>query len=403
MNYNMKRSLVKGIAIFVLSIPIYCFGQINIMDFGAKGDGITDDTQAFQNAFNKAIATKGKLVIPPPKSFYKITNTIDVVPATGKQVMMDIDAWGWGEGTIAIQYMGQSNRPVFRIIGLKQAIWTGLKVGINEGLTGVQIFDVDTTPDSHSTSFVTFKNCYLILGNKPNNVGFRLGHLSGGSADISNYQWENCSVFGGRLPGQIAYLVEGNNTLSNTWMGGFVAHCDKVFSNKSGSGAKNERGNGSVYFYGLGGSHNNTDFEFAFEQTYVIIGGRFEVGRRFLNVVDHKFHASISVIGCQIDGYEPHDGVLMYMGTAGSLTVDNCYMQRNGGDFSNMIVLGGTGGVGSLMVRGGAAASAKPFYRKVGNSTQWKVYIQGVGKFSSPNGVYTTDMFDDERPPSKGD
>lgn len=398
---NMKRSIIATVVAFVLCLPMVCLGQINITEFGVTGDGVTDDTKAFQNAINRAIASKGKLVIPPPKNFYKITNTIDVIPLNGDQVFLDIDAWGWGNGTNAIRYMGSSNRPVFRIVGLKQAVWTGLKIGINEGLTGVQIFDIDTTPTAQSTSFVTFKNFYLNLGNKPNNEGFRLGHLSGGSGDISNYQWENCVVFGSRMPGQIAYHIEGGNTLSNTWMGGFVAFCDKIFSNKSGTGAKSERGNGSVYFYGLGGSQNNTDFEVAFEQTYIISGGRFEAGGRFLNVIDHKFHASVTVIGCQINDYEPHDGVLMYMGTAGSLTVDNCNMNRKGGDFSNMIVLAGTGAKGTLIVRGGAASSSKPFYKKVGNDTQWKVYIDGVGKFSSPNGVYSTDMFNDERPSAK--
>jgi hypothetical protein len=389
------------ITIFILLFPVLSFAQINIMDFGAKGDGVTDDTKAFQTAFNKAISLKGKLIIPSPSNFYKITSTIEVVPLRGEQVFLDIDAWGWGNGTNAIRYMGPSNKPVFKIVGLKQAVWTGLKIGINEGLTGVQIFDIDTTPNAQSTSFVTFKNVYLNLGNKPNNEGFRLGHLSGGGADISNYQWENCVVFGSKLPGQIAYHIEGANTLSNTWMGGFVAYCDKIFSNRSGIGASSERGNGSVYFFGLGASQNNTDFEFAFEQTYVISGGRFEAGGRFLDVIDHKFHASVTVIGCQINDYEPVDGVLMYMGTAGSLTVDNCNMNRKGGDFTSMIVLAGTGAKGSLMVRGGAASSGKPFYKKIGNDTQWKVYIDGVGKFSAPNGVYSTDMFDDERPKAK--
>lgn len=390
------------IIVTVLFLPLLCEGQVNIMDFGAKGDGVTDDTDAFQNAFTKAIISRNKLIIPPPENFYKISNTIEVTPVIGEQVFLDVDAWGWGAGTNSIRYVGPSNRPVFRIVGLKQAVWTGLKIGIDEGISGVQIFDIDTTPRAQSTSFVTFKNFYLNLGNKPNNEGFRLGHLSGGSADISNIQWENCVVFGSRMPGQIAYHIEGSNTLSNTWMGGFVAFCDKLFSNKSGAGAKSERGNGSVYFFGIGASQNNTDFEFAFEQTYVINGGRFESGGRFLNVIDHNFHASVTVIGCQINDYEPTDGILMYMGTAGSLIVDNCNMNKKGGDFSNMIVLGGTGAKGSLFVRGGAASSPKPFYKKVSKSTQWRVYIQGVGKFSAPNGVYSTDMFDDERPPSKG-
>lgn len=393
---SMKKLLL------LLFIPLSSFGQFNVVDdFGAKGDGVTDDTEAFQKAIDAAIRVRGKLIIPPPDRFYKITNTLDVIPAVGGQVFLTIDAWGWGYGSTAIRYMGESNKPVFRIIGLKQAIWTGLKVGISEGLTGVQIFDIDTTPTAESTSFVTFKNFYLILGDQPNNEGFRLGHRSGGGADISNYQWENCVVKGNRSPGQIAYHIEGANTLSNTWIGGFAAFVDKLYSNKSGEGASTDRGNGSVYFYGHGASHNNTDFEIAFEQTYVISGGRFEVGKRFLDVYNHRFHSSITVSGCQISNYEPDDGVLMYMGTAGSLVVDNCNMSCRGGDFSNMIVLAGTGSKGTLHVRGGAASSPKPFYKKVGAATQWKVYIEGVGKFGSTSGVYSTDMFDDERPPAK--
>jgi hypothetical protein len=377
-------------------------GQFNVREnFGAKGDGVTDDTRAFQAAIDAAIASKGKLIIPPPVKFYKITNTLHVVPVTGSQVFMDIDAWGWGNGTNCIRYMGESNRAVFKILGLKQAIWTGLKVGIHEGITGMQVFDIDTSKGVESTSFVTFKNIYINLGNQPNNVGFRLGHISGGGADISNYQWENCVVLGSRLPGQIAYMVEGANTLSNTWMGGFVAFCDKIYSNKSGLGATQSRGNGGVYFHGLGGSQNNTDFEITFESTYLISGGRFESGKRFLNVPEHSLHAAITIQGCQINDYETTDGILMYMGTAGTLLIENCMMNLKGGDFRSMIVLAGNGNKGSLMVKGGAASSPKPFYKKIGSATAWRVYVEGVGKFSAPNGVFTTDSFDDERPPFK--
>jgi len=185
--------------------------------------------------------------------------------------------WGWGIGQSGIAWYGPSMKPVFQLIGLKQGMWNGMKVGVNNGIFGVTIFDVDTRDDASSTTGTTFKNMYLNLGDSPN-IAFRLGHAWGGNGDISNLQFENIAIYGkqdvrGGVPGQIGYVVEGQNILSLTWMGGFVAHVDKVYTNKSTAGAKQDRGNGSVYFYGLGASHVNICFEVAFEQTYLISGG----------------------------------------------------------------------------------------------------------------------------------
>jgi hypothetical protein len=55
-------------------IPIYKTG-VNIKDFGAVGDGITDDTKAFRNAIAKC-GTNKAVYLPPGK--YRITDTIQV-------------------------------------------------------------------------------------------------------------------------------------------------------------------------------------------------------------------------------------------------------------------------------------------------------------------------------------
>src|SRR5688572_18930400 len=202
--------------------------SFNVIDFGAKGIGLKhDDTKAFQDAVKAAIAVHGKLTIPAPSSFYNITNTIDIVPAKGAQCYLSIEAWG--HTASQIHYTGKGGRPVFRVLGLKSSIISGVKVVIAPGISGVQVWDIDTNSEAESTSLVTFKNCISNLGDGENNVGWRLGHRSAGSNDdISNYQWENCSAYGNRdgggpLPGQLGWLVEGHNTLSNTWMGGFGA------------------------------------------------------------------------------------------------------------------------------------------------------------------------------------
>jgi len=49
---------------------------ISVKDFGAVGDGVTDDTAALQNALDAVSGTGMSLLIPPSTSFYRITSTL---------------------------------------------------------------------------------------------------------------------------------------------------------------------------------------------------------------------------------------------------------------------------------------------------------------------------------------
>jgi hypothetical protein len=370
----------------------------SVIDFGATGDGITDDSKAFQDAVNAAIEVGGgELIIPHPDKFYNIKNTINIAPATGAQCFINI--MGYGIPKAQIHYTGGGNKSVFKIVGLKSSIITGVKVWVVPGISGVVVWDIDTTPESPSTSLVTFKQCNSLLGNGANNVGWRLGHKSGGGADISNYQWENCAAYGNQdegnvVQGQVGWLFEGRNTLQNSWFGGFGAFLDRIYSNLSqpGTGATYQNGNGSVFFYGLGGSHNNVDFEIAAEQVYHITGGRFEVGKKFLLVPDGVEDPSITVNGVIVDGYSPPDGNIIHMGRSGTLILEGCIMSGEN-DFTKMITLGGERSKGRLFVRGGSYASPKPFYKILKGT--WQVNIQSVGKLDGP---YATEYFDNEPP-----
>ena len=53
---------------------------LSVKDFGAKGDGVTDDTAAIQAAVNAAMAGPGMLYFPAnnPSQFYKITAPINI-------------------------------------------------------------------------------------------------------------------------------------------------------------------------------------------------------------------------------------------------------------------------------------------------------------------------------------
>jgi polygalacturonase len=54
--------------------------SLSVKDFGAVGDGLTPDTEAFQNALNAA-ATFGAIVeVPPTHGAYRLTSTVAVPP-----------------------------------------------------------------------------------------------------------------------------------------------------------------------------------------------------------------------------------------------------------------------------------------------------------------------------------
>lgn len=61
---------------------------VNVLDYGAKGDGVNDDTAAIQAAIDAVIARQGGIVyFPDTDSFYKVTSTLDV-PSTPDSVTL---------------------------------------------------------------------------------------------------------------------------------------------------------------------------------------------------------------------------------------------------------------------------------------------------------------------------
>lgn len=53
-------------------------GAISVTSYGAKGDGVTDDTTSIRNAANAAAASGKPLIIPATSSFYKISGPVTI-------------------------------------------------------------------------------------------------------------------------------------------------------------------------------------------------------------------------------------------------------------------------------------------------------------------------------------
>lgn len=83
-------------------------------DFGATGDGTTDDTTSLQNAINAAVSQKRPLYIPDPVVAYKVTGPIDMYKS-------GLRAYGKSRETTVIRSTA-INVPVVKVGGRNQYV-----------------------------------------------------------------------------------------------------------------------------------------------------------------------------------------------------------------------------------------------------------------------------------------
>lgn len=67
LGYSVLRAYAQG------TVGAKLNGWVSVKDFGAKGDGVHDDTQAFRDALDSGFA---EIYVPPSSAFYRITDTL---------------------------------------------------------------------------------------------------------------------------------------------------------------------------------------------------------------------------------------------------------------------------------------------------------------------------------------
>ena len=156
-------------------------GRYNVLDFGLKGDGVTDNTQALQNMINR-VPTGA--VIFFPQGTYNITDTITINKSLyfiGDSIHKGGDNFDTPNSDSIISYAGTKTnvtlfkRTLWRPVSFKCLSFIGnaftvvdndnrpstyprpmyKDVTLKEGINGVDMND----SDSDSDSFTSFENC----------------------------------------------------------------------------------------------------------------------------------------------------------------------------------------------------------------------------------------------------
>ena len=167
---------------------------VSVKDFGAVGDGTTDDTNAFKNA----LATGKRVYVPQPSNFYKITDTL--ILNTGYQALI-----------------GDENMPQIQI-----------HLASNVNKSAVEISE----PESGMNQYTRVENLYLLRKViKPN------GTIEDGCPNYNSVITEELagvvvSGHGSNKAASVAYTRISNLRVANFAVGFFFSDCVGVTVHK---------------------------------------------------------------------------------------------------------------------------------------------------------------------------
>ena len=85
-----RATLVRSAVLMVVGGTL-AMAEVNPRDYGAKGDGTTDDTAAIQQALDAAAKAGGQVLLPPGR--YVVAGSLRIPPGVSLHGALDSPVW----------------------------------------------------------------------------------------------------------------------------------------------------------------------------------------------------------------------------------------------------------------------------------------------------------------------
>jgi len=226
--------LPAGVGAVISTVQTKLRETVSVKDFGAVGNGSTDDTTAIQKAINEVVSRGSGMIYFPP-GIYKTTSALTITNAKGIGM--------FGDGSDRTMIDAVNGNVAVQCNGLWRSVFKGLTFRTSgTALVNKATFELDGNYDGVNTQGVQgniFMEC-AFQGSGIATYAFAVCRQGGASGQGSENIWIGCTWYGAT---EACFLVNGFNALNNTIVGG-------NFQSYSKHGAANYAG--SVAFYSVG-------------------------------------------------------------------------------------------------------------------------------------------------------
>ncbi|NLU94415.1 glycosyl hydrolase family 28-related protein [Chitinophaga sp. Ak27] len=179
---------------------------INVKDFGAKGDGVTDDADAIIQALTQAVKTNSVCYIPKTTRFYNISKTIRLSLNANDKITINSDG-------ATIRPIGMvKNESIYNITSYPEHVF--LSLGPREASSDVHKAFVNNDGVSVNVKGLCFDGrAFQVVSLPPKNdadIAIAL-QVSAQNINVSNCTFQNIFGYGIRLHGASTLNVNSTN------------------------------------------------------------------------------------------------------------------------------------------------------------------------------------------------